>query len=63
MYTGFWWGNQRKGPLRSPGCIWDDNIKIVLKEVGCVGMDWINLVHDRDWWQALQNEVMNLRVT
>jgi hypothetical protein len=35
---------------------------MILKDVGCVGMDWIYLFHDRDRWQALQNEVMNFRV-
>jgi hypothetical protein len=32
-----------------------------LKEVGCVGMGWIDLAHDRDRRQALQNEVMNVK--
>jgi hypothetical protein len=27
-----------------------------------VGMDWIDLVQDRDRWQALVNAVMNLQV-
>jgi hypothetical protein len=33
-----------------------------IQEVGCRGMDWIELAEDRDRWQALVNEVMNLRV-
>jgi len=51
---------------RSPGRPrrrWEDNIKIDLKEVGCGGMDWIELALDRDRWRALVNAVMNLRVT
>jgi len=27
---------------------WEDNIKTDLQEVGCGGMDWIELVHNRD---------------
>ena len=33
-----------------------------LQEVGCGGMNWIVLAHDRDRWQALVNVVMNLWV-
>ena len=49
-------------PLGRPRCRWEDNIKMDLEEVGCGGMDWIELAQDRDRWWALVNAVMNLRV-
>jgi hypothetical protein len=42
-------------------CRWEDNIKAVLQEVGCEGMDWIEMAQNRDRWRALVNVVMNLR--
>ena len=41
---------------------WEDNIKMNLQEVGCGGMDWIELARDRDRWRALVNVAMNLWV-
>jgi hypothetical protein len=61
--TGFWCGNLRKKrPLGRPRCRGEDNIKVDLYEVGCGGMDWIELVEDRDRWGAIVNAVMNLQV-
>jgi len=51
-----------KGPIGRLRRRWEDNIMMDLQEVGCGGMDWIELAPDRDRWQALVNAVMNLRV-
>jgi len=40
---------------------WEDNIKWIIQEVGCGGIDWIDLAQDRDRWWALMNAVMNFR--
>ena len=41
---------------------WEDNIKMDILEVGYGGMDWIDLVQDRDRWRTLVSAVMNFRV-
>jgi hypothetical protein len=49
-------------PLGRPRRRWKDNIIIDLREIGCGGMDWIDLAQDRDQWRSLVNTVMNLLV-
>jgi hypothetical protein len=49
-------------PLGKPRRMREDNIRMNLREIGWGGMDWIDLVQDRDQWRALVNTVMNLRV-
>jgi hypothetical protein len=51
-----------KRPLGRPSHSWEDYIKMDLQEVGCGGVDWIELAQDRDRWWALVNAVMNRRV-
>jgi hypothetical protein len=51
-----------KRPLGRPRRRWLDNITMDLRKTGSDGMDWIDLVQDRDEWRALMNTVMNLRV-
>jgi hypothetical protein len=43
VYTGFWWGNLREQDhLEEP-----DIDGIDLQEVGCEGLNWIDLALDR----------------
>ena len=51
-----------KRRLERPRHRWEDHIKMALQEVGCEGMDWIDLAQDRNRWRALVDVVMNLRV-
>jgi hypothetical protein len=51
-----------KRPLGRPRCEQVDNIKMDFREIGCGGMDWIDLAQNRDQWRALMNTVMNIRV-
>jgi len=51
-----------KRPLGRPRRRWEDDIKMDLQEVGCGGMDWIELAQGRDRWRELVNAAMNRRV-
>jgi hypothetical protein len=51
-----------KRPLGRPRRRWEDEIRMVPREIGLWGVDWIRLAQDRDRWRAVVNAVMNLRV-
>ena len=46
--------------LGRPRRRWEDNIKMDLHEVGCGGMEWVELARDMDRWRTLVNAAMNL---
>jgi hypothetical protein len=48
-----------KIPLGRPIYRWEDNIRIVLREIGWEGVNWMHLAQDRDQWWAFVNAVMN----
>jgi hypothetical protein len=56
------WKPDRKRSLVRKRCRWVDNIKIDVRELGCCGVDRIDLPQDRDHWRALVKTVMNLLV-
>jgi hypothetical protein len=41
-----------KRPVGRPARRWEDNIKLDLQEVGCGGMDWLDLAQYRHRWRA-----------
>jgi hypothetical protein len=61
VYRVLVWKSEGKRPQGKPRRRWVDSIKMKLQEVGCEGMDWIDLKQDRDRWRALVNAVVNLR--
>jgi len=62
-YTGFLFGKpEGNRPLGRTRSRWENNIEMDLQEVGCGGMDWIDLAQDRDRCWAFVNAVMSLRV-
>ena len=58
VYTVLVGKPEGKRPLGTHRRRWEDNIKMDLQEVECVGIDWIDLTQDRDRWRALVNAVM-----
>jgi hypothetical protein len=46
MYIGFWQEARKKRPLQRPKCEYKNDMD--LREIGCDGMDWIDLAQDGD---------------
>jgi hypothetical protein len=54
--------SEGKRPLGRSICMWVNNIKMDLVEIGWSGVDWTGLSLDRDKWRILVNVIMNLWV-
>jgi hypothetical protein len=54
--------SEGKRPLGGPRRRWEDNIKTDIQEVGCGGMEWIDLAQDTERWGALVNMLINLGI-
>jgi hypothetical protein len=62
LYTVLVGNPEGKKPLGRLRGRWEDNIKMDFQEIGCGGMDCIELGQDRGRWRTLFNAVMKLRV-
>ena len=49
-------------PLGRPRCRWEDNIRMELEEIGINAGNWVVSAQDRNYWKALVNAALNLRV-
>ena len=51
-----------KKPLKRPKRRWEYKIKMDLKKIGINTRNWVDSSQDRDYWRALVNAALNLRV-
>ena len=52
-------GKRPLGRLRRK---WEDNIRKDLEEIGINAGNWVDSAQDRNYWRALVNAALNLRV-
>ena len=51
-----------KRSLGRPGRRWEDNIRMDLEEIGMNVGNWVDSAQDMNYWRALVNAALNLRV-
>ena len=54
--------NQPNSPVGRPRHRWEGNIRMDLEEVGINAGNWVDSAQNRDYWRALVNVALNLRV-
>ena len=53
---------KEKRPLGRSRRRWEDNIRMDLEEIGINAGNWVDSAQDRNYWRALVNAALNLRV-
>ena len=51
-----------KRPLGRHRFRWEDNIRMDLEEIGINAGNWVDSAQDSNYWKALVNATLNLRV-
>ena len=51
-----------KKPLGRPRHRWEDNIRMNFQQIGINASNWVDSTQDRDYWRAVVNAALNLRV-
>jgi hypothetical protein len=62
VYRVLVWRPESKRPLGIPRRMWEDNIKLDLREIGIDRANWILLAQDSVQWRVFVNTVISLRV-
>ena len=52
----------RNRPMGRPMRICEDNIRVNLEEIGINAGNWVDSAQNRNYWRALVNEALNLKV-
>ena len=55
-------GKQHFSEVVFSACRWEDNIRMDLEEIGINAGNWVDSAQDRNYWRALVNAALNLRV-
>ena len=42
--------------------VWEDNIRMDLEEIGINAGNWVDSAQDKNYWRALVNAALNLRL-